>query len=500
VDTPILQMKQICKSFNGISVLNNVHFELCEGEVHALMGGNGAGKSTLMKILTGVYERDSGSVRIHDTEVQIKTMKDAVAQGISMIFQEFSLVPTLTVAQNIFLAREPRKAGFIDDKECIRLTRELLKDLNMDIHPEAKVGDLGVGYWQMTEIAKALSQKTKILVMDEPTSSLTKSETEILFQLIDKLKSKGISIIYISHRMDEIFQISDRITILGDGKNIVTIDTDKIDMDTLIQHISGKSIQKQIAFGQEETNHKMKGTPVLEVKNLISGDRVNGVSFQLYPGEVLGIAGLMGSGRTETLRALFGIDPVSQGEILLKGQPVTVKNPKQAIELGLAFVPEDRRMQGLVLDHSVKENTLLPLITNKFKSPFIDDRKGNQITKEWIQKLNIKTDSIFKTARLLSGGNQQKIVFAKWLATLPDILLLDEPTIGVDIGAKTEIIEIVRQLADSGKSIVLVSSELAELIAASDRIIIFKKGKVTGQLLRSEISSEEDLEHAIQSA
>jgi ribose transport system ATP-binding protein len=495
METPILEMSQISKSFNGIKVLDNVHFELRKGEVHALMGGNGAGKSTLMKILTGVYELDEGNIHLHGSDVQIKTPTDAEKQGISMIFQEFSLIPTLTVAQNIFIGREPKTAlGFIDDKKSIQMTRQLMEELNVDIKPNDLVADLGVGYWQMTEIAKALSKETKILIMDEPTSSLTKRETEILFDFIARLKSKGISIIYISHRMEEIFQICDRITIMGDGRHIITSETKELNMESVIQHIAGKNLDK---FEWKERKQSSNEEVILQVKNLKTNNRVNGVDFELKHGEILGIAGLMGSGRSETLRALFGIDSITEGEIYIKGKKTSIRSPKDSIHNGFALVPEDRRVQGLVLDHEVKDNILLPSLS-KITNIFVNDNKGNKISEDWVKKLNIKTDSIFKTSRLLSGGNQQKIVFAKWLANSPEIIMLDEPTIGIDIRAKTEIIDMVRDLADEGKSILLVSSEMTELLAVSDRILVFHEGKVVKQFMREEITSEEDLQHAIQ--
>lgn len=495
METPFLEMRDISKSFNGIKVLDNVHFELKKGEVHALMGGNGAGKSTLMKILTGVYQLDAGQIQIDGSEVQIKTPTDSEKHGVSMIFQEFSLVPTLTVAQNIFLNREPKTAlGFIDDRKCVQLTKQLLEELNVDIKPNDIVADLGVGYWQMTEIAKALSKETKILIMDEPTSSLTKRETEVLFEFIGRLKQKGISIIYISHRMDEIFQICDRITIMGDGRHIITEETSKLDMDSVIQHIAGKNLEK---FEWRERKGTSSETVILKVENLQTNNRVNGISFELKHGEVLGIAGLMGSGRTETMRALFGIDPVTGGDIYINGHKTVIRSPKDAIENGLALVPEDRRVQGLILDHEVKDNILLPSLS-KITNVLVNDKKGNEIAEGWVKKLNIKTDSIYKTSRLLSGGNQQKIVFAKWLANSPDIIMLDEPTIGIDIRAKVEIIDMVRDLADEGKSILLISSEMPELLAVSDRILVFHDGKVVKEYRREDIKSEEDLQHAIQ--
>jgi ribose transport system ATP-binding protein len=492
----ILEMKNICKAFNGITVLDNVNFSVKKGEVHALMGGNGAGKSTLMKILTGVYSADSGEISIEGKPVSMKSFEDAKENKISMIFQEFSLIPTLTVAQNIFLAREKKTAlGLLDDKDCEQKTEKLLEELGVDIKPSDIVQNLGVGYWQMTEIAKALSQEAKILVMDEPTSSLTKNETEVLFHFINKLKAKGYSIIYISHRMDEIFQICDRITILRDGRYITTETCSETNLDTVIQHIVGMEFDQ--AFEWKERSYATDVPPIFEVKNL-SADKVKDINFSIQPGEIVGIAGLMGSGRTELVRCLFGIDPIDQGEIYVNGKKQKIKNARDAIDAGIALIPEDRRMQGLVLEHSVKENLTLPILSKLNKGLFIDNKKSNEISKQFVQKLNIKTDNIFKQANLLSGGNQQKIVLAKWLANDPTVLLLDEPTIGVDIGAKMEIIDIIRAMAETGKAILVVSSELPELLALSDRVVVMHDGEIKKELKRREITSEEDLQYAIQ--
>lgn len=497
MEQPMLVMKDISKSFNGINVLNSVEFSVKAGEVHALMGGNGAGKSTLMKILTGVYTADAGEIFIDGKPVTIRNTEDARANYISMIFQEFSLIPTLTVAQNIFLTRESKTSvGFLNDKECVAQTRKLLQELEVDIDPNELVANLGVGYWQMTEIAKALSQETKILIMDEPTSSLTKKETEVLFSFMNKLKSKGYAIIYISHRMDEIFEVCDRITVLRDGKFVATENAKDTNLDTVIQHIVGSGFDK--AFEWKERPYSTDTTPVLEVKNVTSGTKVRDVSFKVFPGEILGIAGLMGSGRSELARTIFGIDSKDSGDIIVNGEVKQIKSAPDAIEAGLALIPEDRRVQGLVLQHSVKENIILPILSKLKKGLLLDEKEANKIAEDLVQKLRIKTDDIFKTSRLLSGGNQQKIVLAKWLANNPDVLILDEPTIGVDIGAKTEIIDVIRELADSGKAIIVISSELPELLALSDRVIAMHDGGVVKEMKRQEIHSEEDLQYAIQ--
>ncbi|EIJ78116.1 Ribose transport ATP-binding protein rbsA [Bacillus methanolicus PB1] len=497
MDQPVLEMKNICKAFNGVTVLDKVDFSLRKGEVHALMGGNGAGKSTLMKILTGIYAADSGEILVEGKPVSIKNIDDAKKHNISMIFQEFSLIPTLTVSQNIFLTRETRTSlVLLNDKESEKKTEKLLKELGVDIKPSDIVQNLGVGYWQMTEIAKALSQEAKILIMDEPTSSLTKTETEVLFNIINKLKEKGYSIIYISHRMDEIFQICDRITILRDGKYVTTETCSETDLETVIQHIVGREFDK--AFEWQERPYSTDVPPIFEVKNLNVGNRLKDINLSIQPGEIVGIAGLMGSGRTELFRCLFGIDPIDSGDIYVEGKKRKIKSPKDAIEAGISLIPEDRRMQGLILQHSVKDNMILPILSKLKNGLFIDNKKLNEISKQLVNKLKIKTDNIFKTSGLLSGGNQQKIVLAKWLATDPTVLLLDEPTIGVDIGAKTEIIEVIREMAESGKAILVVSSELPELLAMSDRVVVMHEGKIKKEMKRKEIKSEEELEYAIQ--
>ncbi|MBK5502610.1 sugar ABC transporter ATP-binding protein [Peribacillus sp. TH14] len=494
---PILEMKKISKAFNGITVLNHVDFSINKGEIHALMGGNGAGKSTLMKILTGVYTADSGEVLIENEKVTINSYEDARKNFISMIFQEFSLIPTLTVAQNIFLTREAKTSiGLINDKELVLKAEKIINELGVDINPNDIVQELGVGYWQMTEIAKALSQEAKILVMDEPTSSLTQNEIDILFMLMNQLKAKGYSIIYISHRMDEIFKICDRITILRDGKHVATDNIENTDMESVIQHIVGAKFNK--AFEWKERSYSKVAQPVLQVKNLSSGPKVNNVNLSIYPGEILGVAGLMGSGRTEMVRGIFGVDPKDSGEVIVNGQKVTIKSPTDAINAGIALIPEDRRVQGLILEHSVKENMVLPIISKVKRGFLLDDKKSNEITNKFVKKLNIKTDNIFKKSGLLSGGNQQKIVLAKWLANDPTVLILDEPTVGVDIGAKSEIIDVIRELADSGKAILVISSELQELLAMSDRVVIMHEGAIIKELNRKEIDTEEDLQYAIQ--
>jgi ribose transport system ATP-binding protein len=499
MDPVAVRMTGISKSFSGIRVLHGVDFDLRKGEVHALVGGNGAGKSTLMKILQGVYRPDEGQIAVDGNPVEIRSPHDARALGIGMIFQEFSLIPTLTVAQNIFLGHEPRgSGGLINDRAGARQARELFAQLEEDIDPNARMLDLGTGYWQLTEIAKALAQDARVLIMDEPTSSLTATEANSLFALVQRLKERGISIIYISHRMDEIFRITDRITVLRDGRHILTEDTAALTMNQVIDAIVGQSMEQ--AFEWQERSVDRSVAPLLQVRNLSAGSRVQDISFDLYPGEILGLAGLMGSGRTELARAIFGIDRVDKGEILIRGQRVDIGNPEEAIIAGVSLVPEDRRTQGLVLDHSVKNNLLLPLLNRLDHAGIIDDRRGDRMAGSIVTDLRIKTGSIATTARLLSGGNQQKVVIGKWLATEPDILIMDEPTVGVDIQAKTEILGVIRALADRGKGIIVISSELVELLAVSDRLLVLRDGHVVREVDRREIRTEEELHRAVQGA
>lgn len=496
--TPVVALKNIVKQFNGITVLHGVDFALLPGEIHALMGGNGAGKSTLMKILQGVYTPTSGTIEVMGESADIPDPQTAKALGIGMVFQEFSLIPTLTVAQNIFLSSEPRNRwGLIDDRAAERQAAALFADLGVEIDPKATVASLSTGYWQLTEIAKALSQNARILILDEPTAALTVSETQALFALIEKLKAKGISMIYISHRMEEVFQIADRITVLRDGEHVVTAESAEMDMEMLVERIVGRKMEQNFVWQAHDVDRT--GTPLLKVDQLHAGERVRGASLELHAGEILGIAGLMGSGRTELLRALFGIDRFSAENLQIAGNPVQINSTKDALKHGICLIPEDRRAQGLILDHTVKHNLLLPLLGNLSNNGLIDDAEGRRVTESFVERLDIKTDSIHKMVRLLSGGNQQKVVIAKWLASDPVILLMDEPTAGVDIGAKTEILDVIRKLAEDGKGIIVVSSEFTELLAIADRILIMQNGKIGRELLQQEIESEKHLEQMVQS-
>jgi len=492
----ILTMEGVFKSF-AVPVLKGVDFSLKKGEVHALVGGNGAGKSTLMKIMTGVYSKDAGEIYIDGSKVEINNANDARANGISMIYQELSLIQTMTVAENIFLGEEITKNGIRDTKKMDELTKKVLEELGIEVRPTALVNQLSVGISQMVEIAKAVSKQAKILVFDEPTASLSASETKQLFKMIADLKEKGVSMVYISHRMNEILEISDSITILRDGVVVHTGGTRDMALEDIISHMLGSASGKR--FDWIEREYDVNGEDLLTVEHLKISDKINDISFSLKKGEILGFAGLMGSGRTEILETLFGLRTSRGGSIKLHGKELKIKNPREAIRSGFALIPEDRRKQGLVLIHTVKDNAILPKITRLCKGKvIIDEKKANEIVEQNREQLNIVTDGIHKRISLLSGGNQQKVVLAKWLNMDPEIMMLDEPTAGVDIGAKTEIIEIMRSFADKQKGVIFVSSELTELMAICDRIIVLYDGKITAEIARKEIAAEGELQHAIQ--
>ena len=492
----ILEMQGIEKSFSGIRVLRRAQFALRRGEVHALMGGNGAGKSTLMKILTGVYAKDAGAVTIEGEETHFITPVDAERAGIAMIFQEFSLVPTLSVAENIFLNREPRSAGgaLLRDGEGRRRAQAIMAELGVQIDVRTPVERLSVGLCQMVEIAKALSKNARILVMDEPTSSLSKEETDTLFALIRRLKASGISIVYISHRMSEIFAICDRVTVLRDGETVLTEDSGALTIERLVEAMLGKSAGATLEW--HPRRHELGEKPVLEVQGVSLKGHFDDVSFQMRPGEIVGLAGLMGSGRTEIAETIFGVRRPDSGRILMDG--VEVLDMRSAIAAGVCLVPENRRTQGLVLDHSLRDNVMLPNLKAFTSGIVVDDVAGSKTAKDFIESLLIKTDGPGKVARLLSGGNQQKIVLAKWLARRPRLLILDEPTIGVDIGSQSDIVNIVRRLAAEGAAILVISSEFEELLALSDRLLVLHDGRLVNELDRRAIDSEEVLHHAVQ--
>lgn len=491
-------MRAIEKSFGTNPVLKNVDFSVTVGEVHALAGENGAGKSTLMKILQGVYQKDAGEILVSGQVTEIEDTFAARRAGIGMVFQEFSLIPSLTVAQNIFLTNEPTKFGLIDDAKAKALALGIFKEMEVEVDPSRTVESMPTALWQLTEIAKALAQNAKVLIMDEPTASLAKHEAEGLFALIERLKAKGIAIVYISHRMDEIYRIADRITVLRDGSRVLTESLKEVSPEQIVEAIVGRKSAAHLVH--KSRADKISSKIALDVKNLSSGPKLQNVSLQLRRGEILGLAGLMGSGRTELVNTLFGILKPTSGTISINGKLVDISSPKRAIDNRIALVPEDRRSQGLVLDHPVTENLTLPLLDDLKSSGLLSKKKIAVKSKEIIDQFDIKLAHPSIRVSSLSGGNQQKVVIGKWLGTNPEILLMDEPTAGVDIGTKSEILDLVRKIADSGKSVILVSSELPELLSVSDRILVLKDGHVSKSLNRDEIPSEEFLQLAIQGA
>lgn len=489
----LLEMKGISKRFRGVQALNGVNFDLREGEVHALVGENGAGKSTLMKVLTGIHQPDAGEIFYLGKPYAVKNIGESQALGISMVHQELNMMNDLTVAQNIFIGREMRSGFIIKDNDMVKETRAIFDHIGIDIDPKIKLGRLTVGKQQMVEIAKAVSRDCKVLILDEPTAALTQTEIDELFRIMADLKSKGIGMIYISHRMDEIKTISDRITVMRDGEYVGTVDTDSVTKDEIINMMIGR-----VVYEDPKTHSEVPedAETVLEVKNLTSGNLFKNVSFKLRKGEVLGFSGLMGAGRTEVARAIFGADLIDSGEIYVNGKPVSIKSPKDAVNLGIGYLSEDRKRYGLMLDKSVAENTALASLDKYIKFGIINDRKIKEEAQIENAKLKTKTPSMEQALKNLSGGNQQKVIIARWLIKNSDILIFDEPTRGIDVGAKSEIYTLMNELARSGKSIIMISSELVEILRMSDRVLVMCEGKKTGELDISEANQEKIMQLA----
>jgi ribose transport system ATP-binding protein len=483
----LLRMEGIDKSFPGVHALDNCRFDLRAGEVHALVGENGAGKSTLMKVLTGVYTKDAGVIYIDGEPVEIHDARAAQQLGISIIHQELNLMMDLTVAENIFIGREPMKGWLLDKKKQNQMTQELLTSLSMDIDPATPIKRLTVAKLQMVEIAKALSyQNTRILIMDEPSAALTEAEITELFRFIRDVKQKGVGVIYISHRMGELKQISDRITVLRDGQYVNTVDT----ADTTLDEIIGMMVGRVIYDEPKAHSTVAEGAPVvLEVRNLRSLEVLD-VSFTLRKGEILGVAGLMGAGRTEMARLICGADPREGGDILINGAPCGISTPSDAVNAGIGYLSEDRKQFGLCLHLTVADNIALPTLEEYSSAMMVDEKRISQVANEYREKINIKTPSVNTGVVSLSGGNQQKVIVAKWLARDCDILIFDEPTRGIDVGAKSEIYKLMAQLSQDGKSIIMISSEMPELLRMSDRILVMCEGEKTGELDIAEATQE----------
>ena len=483
----ILTMNDIDKSFPGVHALDHVHFDVNRGEVHALMGENGAGKSTLMKVLTGIYTKDSGTIEFEGKEVEFHNAREAQDAGVVIVHQELNMVGHLTVAQNIFIGREFKKGFKIDDKKMNEEAAKLFKRLNIDIDPTATMSDLTVGKQQMCEIAKAISHEAKVIVFDEPSAALTESEIAELFKIIRDLRDQHLGIVYISHRMDEIKVITDRVTVMRDGGYVGTLITKDCTKDDIINMMVGRVI-----YEEPKTKSLVPDDApvVLKVEHLNAGKMVRDVSFELRKGEILGFSGLMGAGRTETARAIFGADPKESGDIYINGKKVEINSPEDAVKNGIGYLSEDRKRFGIVVQKTIAENSTLATLEKYMKGIFINKKKENEVTQKYVDSLATKTPSIDQLVVNLSGGNQQKVVIAKWLVRDSEILIFDEPTRGIDVGAKNEIYKLMNRLAAEGKSIIMISSEMTEILRMSDRIIVMCEGKVTGEIGIEEVSQE----------
>lgn len=490
-----LEMVGIDKRFLGVHALNNCSLNLKSGEVLALIGENGAGKSTMMKVLTGIHQADQGEIIYFGEKVSFRTPKDAQEAGISIVHQELNLMNHLTVAQNIFIGRESNGL-FLDEASINKKSEELFKRLGIDIDPKVKVMNLTVGKQQIVEIAKAISYDSKVIVFDEPTATLTDTEIDVLFEIIAELRDKGVGMVYISHRMDEIKRITDRITVLRDGEFIGTKNTADVSIDEVIQMMIGR-----VTYEDPKQSSKVKADApvVLKAENLSSRD-INNISFELRRGEILGFAGLMGAGRTETARVIFGADKRTGGDIYVNGVKVNIQSPSDAVKHGIGYLSEDRKRYGLALGMSVADNAVLPTLDDYLKGLFLDENKIRSDTQEYVDKINVKTPSVEQLVKNLSGGNQQKVIIAKWLIHNCDIFIFDEPTRGIDVGAKSDIYKLMNMLVDSGKSIIMISSELPELFRMSDRIMVLCEGNHTGTMNIEDADQHTIMKYATQNS
>lgn len=497
MDNVLLLMEGIDKTFPGVRALDQAQFELRAGEVHALVGENGAGKSTLMKVLAGVYNKDAGHIRYQGKEVEIPNPRAAQALGISMIHQELNLMPHLTLAQNVFIGREPRQGVrfMLAEKQINAQTQALFDSMHLKLDPRTRVADLTVATQQMVEIAKALSFDSQVLIMDEPTAALTEAEIAELFRTIRQLRDKGVGIVYISHRLEELKQIADRITVMRDGRYVGTEDAQTIAIDRIISMMVGRTIFESAPEVPEHPDEEV----VLEVKNLNRGSAVRDVSFKLRKGEILGFAGLMGAGRTEVARVVFGADALDSGEIYVHGKQVDIRHPRHAVRHGIGYLSEDRKRYGLALGMDVEANIVLASF-QKFLGLLgvVNNGKTHATGKHYVEALTIKTPSLQQRVKNLSGGNQQKVVIGKWLTADTDVLIFDEPTRGIDVGAKSEIYHLLNELAGQGKSIIMISSELPEILRMSHRIIVMCEGRITGELTAAEATQERIMTYATQ--
>ncbi len=493
--TQLLSLTGVSKEFPGVKALNNVRFDLNEGEVHAIVGENGAGKSTLMKILSGIYKKDTGDIVYKGNHVNVSSPLEAQKLGISIIHQELNLMPDLTVAQNIFIGREDRRKGrvFLDNAKLNKAAKELLDELELVLDPKQIVGELTIAKQQMVEIAKAVSYRGQVIIMDEPTSSLTPSETEALFKIIRTLKAAGKGVVYISHRLEELSKITDRITVIRDGEYVKTLTTTETSIPEVISLMVGRKVDQD----QRPEARPLSNEVVLKVEGISDLNLLRDVSFDLRKGEILGFAGLMGAGRTELARALIGADPKTAGKIFLHGNEIKIKNPSDAVKAGIGYLSEDRKKYGLLLIQNITFNVILssiPSFSNKFG--FLKTKPAGSIVRDVIKKLSIRTPSENQYVKNLSGGNQQKVVIAKWLTRDCEILIFDEPTRGIDVGAKDEIYKLLTKLASEGKAIIMISSELPEILRMSDRIAVMCEGKLTGIIDNKDADQNKIMQYA----
>lgn len=480
-----LQLNNITKTYPGVTALNNVTLQVEKGEVHALIGENGAGKSTLIKTCSGAVISDSGNIVIDEKVFSSMTPKLSEQQGIAVIYQEFNLVGELSVAENIFLGRAIRKGIRIDRKAMAEESRKIFEQFDINIDPNKLVSSLSVGYQQLVEIAKAISHNAKVLIMDEPSAPLTKSEADRMYEVVDKLKAQGVTIIYISHRLEEIFRLSDRVTVMRDGNVVSTMNTNETNIDQLVKLMVGRELTETYP----ERTPCIQEEVLLKVENL-SGNGLTDISFEVKRGEVLGFAGLIGSGRTELAELIFGVKPKTGGKIFFQGKEINPKSPRGAIDLGIALVPEDRKKQGALLDVDIKGNISMAILKRISKLSYVDKTQERKIATDYKESMRIKTPSLDQKIKNLSGGNQQKVIIAKWLASNTELIIFDEPTRGIDVGAKFEIYTLVNTLVQEGKAILMISSEMGEIIGMSDRIIVLSEGKITGSLNKDEFNQE----------
>jgi len=496
VDTPVVSMRGVSKAFSGVRVLNNVQFDLVSGEVHALVGENGAGKSTLMKILAGIYAKDVGEILLEGKPVDIASPRSAQGHGISIIHQELNLMPHLSAAQNIFIGREPRRFGLlVNDEQLNRDAQQIFGRMHLKLDPRTVVGTLTVAKQQMVEIAKALSFESSVLIMDEPTAALNGEEVGDLFNIIRSLKAHGVAIVYISHKMDELQQIADRVTVMRDGQYVGTVPM----AETSLQKIIGMMVGRELGDVSNHAPATSGNDVALEVRHLNRGKVIRDVSFSVRKGEILGFAGLMGAGRTEVARAVFGADRIDSGEIFVHGKQVSLRSPKHAVTEGVGYLSEDRKNFGLATGLDVENNVVMSSLKRFLKfGGFVDVARTRATASEYVKQLQIKTPSVQKQVKLLSGGNQQKIVIAKWLLRNCDVLFFDEPTRGIDVGAKSEIYKLLDALAAQGKAIVMISSELPEVLHMSHRILVMCEGRITGELPGRTATEEAIMQFATQ--